>query len=120
MSSTRQMPVSAAGPSRNASAEAYVDTSKPEARSRRARLRRTLRSSDPRREQALEICRAGESAANLTRQLLAFSRRQILHPRVIDLNHVVLGLSEMLRRLLGSTVELVTVPAPDLHPIRVD
>ena len=85
-----------------------------------AELAECLEPSDPRREQALEICRAGESAANLTRQLLAFSRRQILHPRVIDLTHVVMGLSEMLRRLIGADVELVTLPAPDLHAIKVD
>ena len=80
----------------------------------------SLDPSDPRRELALEICRAGESAANLTRQLLAFSRRQIMSPRVIDLTHILLGLSDMLRRLIGADIELVTVSAPNLHAIRVD
>ena len=82
-------------------------------------LAESLEPSDPRREQALEICRAGERAANLTRQLLAFSRRHILHPRVIDLTSVVVGLSEMLRRLIGVNIELVMIPATDLHPIKV-
>jgi len=85
-----------------------------------AELMASLEPPDPRREYALEICRAGERAANLTRQLLAFSHRQILHPRVIDLTHVVVGLSEMLRRLVGVNIELVMIPAPDLYPIKVD
>ena len=80
----------------------------------------SLEASDPRKELALEICKAGQSAAALTRQLLAFSRRQILHPRVIDLTHVVLGLSGMLRRLVGPEIELATVLQPDLHPTKVD
>ena len=83
-------------------------------------LAASLEPSDPRRELALEICKAGESATQLTRQLLAFSRRQVLSPRVIDLTHVVLGLSDMLRRLIGADVELVTVSAADLHAIKVD
>jgi two-component system cell cycle sensor histidine kinase/response regulator CckA len=85
-----------------------------------AELAACLEPSDPRREQVLEICKAGESAVNLTRQLLAFSRSQILHPRVIDLTDVVMGLSEMLRRLIGADVEFITVSAPDLQRIKVD
>ena len=83
-------------------------------------LAMSLEPSDPRRELAIEICRAGESAANLTRQLLAFSRRQIMSPRVIDLTHILQGLSDMLRRLIGADIELVTVSAPNLQAIRVD
>ena len=52
----------------------------------------------------LEIHKAGERAATLTQQLLAFSRQQILEPRVVDLNQILRSLTEMLRRLLGEDV----------------
>jgi nitrogen-specific signal transduction histidine kinase len=63
---------------------------------------------DPRREDAEEIKLAGHRAAELTRQLLAFSRRQVLAPKVLDLNAVVANMERMLRRLLGEDIELVT------------
>jgi two-component system, cell cycle sensor histidine kinase and response regulator CckA len=63
---------------------------------------------DPRREDAEEIKLAGHRAAELTRQLLAFSRRQVLAPKVLDLNVVVANMERMLRRLLGEDIELVT------------
>jgi PAS domain S-box-containing protein len=69
---------------------------------------------------AREIVRAGESSAALTRQLLAFSRRQLLRPTVLDLNAVVTELDRMLRRLLYAGVELVTIRAPDLAPVLAD
>ena len=83
-------------------------------------LAASLEPSDPRKDLALEICKAGDSAARLTRQLLAFGRPQILQPRGIDLTRIVLKLSDMLRRLVGRDVELVTVSAPDVYTIRVD
>jgi len=83
-------------------------------------LAESLEPSDPRREQVLEICKAGASAAKLTGQLLAFGRSQILRPDVIDLTHVVRGLTEMLRRLIGAHIELITRTAPDLHVIKGD
>ncbi|MFI5305765.1 MAG: ATP-binding protein [Polyangiales bacterium] len=75
---------------------------------------------DPRRESLEEIRRAGERAADLTRQLLAFSRRQVLRPRVLSLNAVVEQLQAMLRRLLGEDVELETALAAELLPVRAD
>jgi signal transduction histidine kinase/ActR/RegA family two-component response regulator len=54
----------------------------------------------------VEIKKASERAAALTQQLLAFSRRQVLHPQLISLNSVILGLMEMLRRLIGDNIEL--------------
>ena len=53
-----------------------------------------------------EICSAGQKAAALTQQLLAFSRKQIIRPRIIDLNEIVTNLSKMLRRLIGDDIEL--------------
>ncbi len=59
-----------------------------------------------------EIKRAGERAADLTRQMLAFSRQQVLEAKIIDLNDVLANLSKMLGRVLGEDVELKILPAP--------
>jgi PAS domain S-box-containing protein len=75
---------------------------------------------DPRREMAAEIGKAGQRAAALTRQLLAFSRQQVLAPRVLDLNALVADLAKMLRRLVGEDVDLAFAPAADLGLVRVD
>jgi two-component system cell cycle sensor histidine kinase/response regulator CckA len=72
------------------------------------------------REQVGEIVRAAERGAALTRQLLAFSRKQALRPRIMDLNAVVAGIESMLGRLIGDDVELVTVLRPDISPVLVD
>lgn len=67
-----------------------------------------------------EIHHAADRAAALTRQLLAFSRRQVLQPRVLDLNGVVQGLEKMLRRLIGEDVELAVALGAGLPAVRVD
>ncbi len=67
-----------------------------------------------------EITKAVDSAANLTRQLLTFSRQQIISPRVLNLNDVVMHIRNMLRRLLGEDLELATRLAPDLGHVRID
>jgi two-component system cell cycle sensor histidine kinase/response regulator CckA len=67
-----------------------------------------------------EIRRAGERAASLTRQLLAFSRRQVLQPKVLDLNALVENVERMLHRLIGEDIELVTVFDPRLGRVRAD
>ena len=72
----------------------------------------SLGPKDPLRSDVEEIKRASRRAADLTRQLLAFSRKQVLQPQVLDLNAVVLGMDKMLRRLIGADVELVTVLNP--------
>ena len=75
---------------------------------------------DAARRDVEEIQRAGTRAASLTRQLLAFSRREVVRPRVVDLNVVVTGVKEMLRRTLGEHIELVTSLAGDLWPVLAD
>jgi PAS domain S-box-containing protein len=79
-----------------------------------------LPEADPAREDVDEIRRAADRAAGLTRQLLAFSRRQVLQPRVLDLNAVVAEMEKMLRRVIGEDVELVTRPDPALARVHAD
>jgi PAS domain S-box-containing protein len=67
-----------------------------------------------------EILKASDRAATLTRQLLAFSRRQILAPQVLDLNSVVANMEKMLGRLIGEDIELATVQQPGLGRVRAD
>ncbi|HEX7018613.1 MAG TPA: ATP-binding protein, partial [Gemmatimonadaceae bacterium] len=74
----------------------------------------------PWRDDVREIKLAADRAARLTRQLLAFSRRQVLRPQVVDLNATIEDLEKMLRRLIGEDVALETRLAPDLWPVRVD
>jgi two-component system, cell cycle sensor histidine kinase and response regulator CckA len=70
---------------------------------------RQLSSEDPRRDDVLEIKRTAERAGALTRQLLAYSRRQMLQPQVIDVSALVGEMAGMLRRLIGEDIQLVTV-----------
>jgi len=72
------------------------------------------------REDLREIRQAAERGSSLTRQILAFSRRQALRPEVVSLNEVVDGLTPMLRRTLGEDIELITVKAADLGCTEVD
>jgi PAS domain S-box-containing protein len=67
-----------------------------------------------------QIKKAGDRAAALTRQLLAFSRKQILQPEVLDLNHIVLELSKMLQRLIGEDIDLLMGLAADLGKVKAD
>ena len=71
-------------------------------------------------EEAAEIARAAGQAAALTHQLLAFSRRQVLHPRVLDLNEIVAGMESMLHRIIGDDVTVGTRLAPRLDPVEAD
>ncbi len=79
-----------------------------------------LRHTSPIRDDLMEIRRAGRRAAELTRQLLAFSRKQVLDPDVIDLNKVVNGVERMLRRLLGEDIEIVFQPETSLDCVLAD
>src|SRR5581483_6795918 len=79
-----------------------------------------LEEGDQRRNDVRAIADAAQSAAALTRQLLAFSRRQMLEPQVLDLNAIVHRLKELLRRLIGEHIELVTRLDPELRPLTAD
>ncbi len=79
-----------------------------------------LSPHDPIREDIAEIRRAGERASNLTRQLLAFSRKQVFEPRVIDLNALLADSVRMLSRLIGEHIRLDTALEPALGNIRAD
>ncbi|MDQ1636792.1 MAG: two-component system, cell cycle sensor histidine kinase and response regulator CckA [Pyrinomonadaceae bacterium] len=67
-----------------------------------------------------EIKKAGDRAANLTRQLLAFGRKQMLQPLDLNLNDVVTDMTKMLKRLIGEDIQLVTKLNPELHRIKAD
>ena len=75
---------------------------------------------DPQRKSIEEIQKAGDRAALLTRQLLAFSRKQVLQPKVIDLNAVVAGAEKLLQRLIGENIELRAVLNPELCRVKAD
>ncbi len=83
-------------------------------------LRDSLGPEDPRVEDVAQIVKAGDRAASLTRQLLAFSRRQVLQPRVLDLSAVVLDLKPLLARLIGDDVQVRTHVAPVPLMVRAD
>jgi signal transduction histidine kinase len=67
-----------------------------------------------------EIYKAGERSADLTRQLLAFARKQTVAPTVLNLNNTVTGMLNMLQRLIGEDIELTWLPATDLWPVNMD
>jgi signal transduction histidine kinase len=79
-----------------------------------------MKDADPGRRYVDQLLRAAQRAAGLTRQLLAFSRRQVLQLKVVDLNQLVADLEKMLDRLIGEDVELTVLPRPDLGSVRVD
>ncbi len=79
-----------------------------------------LARDDPRRDDVEQVRKAAEGAAALTRQLLAFSRQQVLQPRVVSLNVVVGDLRKMLQRVIGEDVDFATILAPDLRAVKAD
>jgi two-component system cell cycle sensor histidine kinase/response regulator CckA len=79
-----------------------------------------LDEKDPRRDDVTEISNAAARASGLTRQLLAFSRKQILDPRLINVNTIVNGVEKLLRRLIGEDIELATTLEEDLYSINAD
>jgi len=83
-------------------------------------LQLKLAPDDPLHRQAEQILQAGQRAAGLTRQLLAFSRKQSLRPVVLDLSTVVTETDKMLRRLIGENIELIAVSDPELGRVKAD
>jgi two-component system cell cycle sensor histidine kinase/response regulator CckA len=81
---------------------------------------RRLDKDDPLRSNLEQIKKAGERAASLTRQLLAFSRKQVLQPKVLQLNDIVADVDKMLRRLIGEDIDVLTVLEPGLGQIKAD
>jgi signal transduction histidine kinase len=79
-----------------------------------------MATNDPQRDDMQEIVKAGGRAAALTGQLLAFSRQQVVQPKVIDLNGLITDMDPMLRRLVGEHLEFKTVPREGLGRIKAD
>jgi PAS domain S-box-containing protein len=79
-----------------------------------------LQEPGPARSRVLEILRATERATGLTRQLLAFGRKQVIEPKVLDLNATAQDAERMLRRLIGEDIDIALKLAPDLGRIRAD
>ena len=82
--------------------------------------KRSIDTSDQVHGYLQQIERAAEHANNLTYQLLAFARRQVVEPRIISLNDLILSSDKLLRRLIGEDIELVTLASPNLGLIKVD
>ena len=79
-----------------------------------------MAADDPMREAVDEIEKAGQRAAALTQQLLAFSRKQVLEPKILNLNSIVADVEKMLRRLIGEDVDLEIISSPNLERIKAD
>jgi PAS domain S-box-containing protein len=78
-------------------------------------MQEKMAADDPMREAVDEIEKAGQRTAALTQQLLAFSRKQVLEPKILDLNSIVTDVEKMLRRLIGEDVDLEIIPSPTLE-----
>ena len=85
-----------------------------------ASLRERLKDNEEAREDLNRIAEAAEKAASLIAQLLAFSRKQVLQPSVININRLVTNLDKLLRRIIGENVELITKTAPRLGKVKAD
>ena len=79
-----------------------------------------LAPSDPVHSYLDEVLNAAKRAGQLTRQLLAFARKQTISPRVLDLNNSLENMRKMLTRLIGEDIKLSWVPGPDLWPVKID
>jgi PAS domain S-box-containing protein len=80
----------------------------------------SLPPGTPARDDIGQVIKAGERAAALVRQLLAFSRKQAVEPKVVDVNHQIADIEAMLRRLLGEDIECVTSFGADVWPVKID
>ncbi len=83
-------------------------------------MQQKMAPDDPMLEAVNEIEKAGQRAAALTQQLLAFSRKQVLEPKILDLNSIVADVEKMLRRLIGEDIDLKIAPSPSLGKVKAD
>jgi signal transduction histidine kinase/response regulator RpfG family c-di-GMP phosphodiesterase len=83
-------------------------------------LLQSFKPSQTEHDDMTQLLAASQRAAQLTKQLLAFSRRQVIQPKVLDLNEVVANVEKLLRRVIGEDIDLMTAPAPKLGAIRAD
>jgi len=83
-------------------------------------LQESISADDPQREAIDEIQKAGQRAAALTQQLLAFSRKQVLEPKILDANSIIVDMQKMLRRLIGEDIELKFNLPANLGKVRAD
>ncbi len=83
-------------------------------------MQEVMGPADPLRPHLLEIIKSARRSAELTRQLLAFARKQTISPKVLDLNELISGMLSMLRRLIGEDIELAWHPGAGLWPVRMD
>ncbi len=81
---------------------------------------RQVNSAEPINANLQEIQKAAQHSADLTRQLLAFARRQTIAPKILDLNDCVMGMLKMLQRLIGENIDLVWMPGADIWPGKID
>jgi PAS domain S-box-containing protein len=79
-----------------------------------------ITAEHPLQEHLEEICKAADRSANLTRQLLTFSRKQTIAPKNLDINETVTGMLKMLQRLIGEDIELVWQPQAGIWPVKID
>lgn len=79
-----------------------------------------MASSDPLHADLKEIQIAAKRSADLTRQLLAFARKQVVSPKVVDMNDTVAGMLKMLQRLIGEDIDLAWLPGFNLWPVKID
>ncbi len=83
-------------------------------------LLNAIPETDPNHTAVEQIMKAGERAAGLTRQLLSHSRRQVLQPKLLNLNRLLTGMEAMLRRLIGEDIELRFAPGPEIGQVKAD
>jgi two-component system, cell cycle sensor histidine kinase and response regulator CckA len=83
-------------------------------------IRESLEKSDPNHEFIEEIIDAGQKGANIVGQLLAFARKQIISPKVCELNKIVESMLKMIRRLIGEDINLVWMPSANICPVKID
>lgn len=79
-----------------------------------------MKKNDPHTDDIIEIKKSGQRAAELTKQLLAFSRKQVLQPQILDLNMIIADLEKMVRRLVGEKIDIVTKIRPNVDVVKAD